>query len=167
MKCGICNDSNPTYTYIYLNGDTSAPLPVRDAGDLVTHKRQQHHDEWMASLQRRKDTKAVRERQERDYAQRRREAGVKAGRTVLFRWADEVEVEITATSMVAAYNLPGYRYPEPVAFGHYEGLKEHSARLQREAAAFLALAYETGSPVPQEDMDQVRAAMDAVRREED
>ena len=169
MRCGICGSDNPTYSYggKYQN-ERPTTLTVQNAVGLVQHKRQQHPDEYKASLQRRKDTKAEHERAARDFVLRRWAAGDAASRTVLYRdpYGDS-EVSVTTTRDIELWTrLEGHRYPEPKLFHAYEDDQLEITRLQNEAALALEGAFAQGTPVPQEDVERVKAAMDAVPREE-
>ena len=172
MRCGICGSDSPTYEDSggWGRGPVTV-LAVHYADQLNTHKRQQHPDEYKASLQRRKDTKAEHERASQDFFRRRQAAGDAAGGVVLFRyhygesmWA---KVEVTTTRGMGFYHrLEDYRYPEPFAFAAYETCLLEIKQLQEQATLALEDAFAHGSPVPQEDVERVKAAMDAVQREE-
>ena len=165
MRCGICGSDNPTYESRSRWGkEVVTVLPVYDSRSLNTHKQQQHPDEYKASLQRRKDTKAEHERADLDYRQRRQAAGDAAGRTVLFQHPyEDLKVEVTTTRRIDSYHrLVDYRYPEPVTFALYQAHLLEIKRLQALADIALEDAFAHGSPVPQEDVDRVKAAMDAV-----
>ena len=169
MRCGICGNDSPTYeAYGFARNTPPTVLPVYDAGDLMAHKRQQHPVEYKAGLQQRKDTKAEHERARLDYERRRREAGQAAGRVALYRWSYAArEPELTHTAAIDSYHrLEDYRYPNPITFALYQEHLAEIASLQDQAAQALRSAYEYGTPVPQEDVDRVKAAMDAVPREE-
>lgn len=168
MRCGICGNEKPTYGFTNFSGQFVKDLAVSSAADLVLHKRQQHPDEYAASQQKRKDTKAAHEQAERDYLRLRKEAGWKAGRTVLAAndWEGS-DISVTTTGAIGAYPpLHRYRYPEPDALDHYYAFQEEITRLQERSKDALQRAYNTGTPVPQEDVDLVRAAMDAVPQPE-
>ena len=165
MRCGICGSDNPAYENSgFLGRSPMTVLAVYDSGSLNTHKRQQHPAEYQASLQRRKDTKAERERVAQDYGQRRRAAGAAAGRVVLYRHPYEKSVvEVTTTKDIEPWTrLEDHRYPEPVSFGVYQRHLLEIKRLQEQAAKALENAFAYGAPVPVEDVERVKAAMDAV-----
>ena len=165
MKCGICGNKEPTWENRGVYGQQPATvLTVHDATDLVTHKRQQHPDEYKAGLQKRQDTRAANERAERDYLQRRGEAGLRTGQTVLYKQPySEWALYIWHTMHISHYDHPeDYRYPDPQAFQEYEALRQEIHALEDRAALALVEAFEQGAPVPQEDVDRVREAMDAV-----
>lgn len=167
MKCGICGSDNPTYESRGHYGiDPMRVLIVHDAGDLVRHKRQQHPDEYEAGLQKRKDTKAEHERIAEDYRQRRRAAGDAAGRAVLYRVPyGEYPIEVRTIRGIDLYfRLEEYRYPQEHHMAAYYALLEEIARLQGLADQEIRAAFDQGDPVPQEDVERVKAAMDAVEK---
>lgn len=158
MKCGICHNATPTYEYRGFGSlQPTRTLPVRDAGDLAQHKRQQHPAEFQAAIEKREAGKQAVERARIERAAKVRDVGQQHGRLALLRYDESSTPILTHTS--EEYSGVYLRYPNKTAFAEYQ-------RLTEAAKTALETAWRLGSRVPQEDIDAVKRTMEEARREE-
>ncbi|GEM_PF-5852830 len=160
MICKLCGGA--VYTSSSHFGSKPIEIPINDQGDLNAHKRQAHPQEYRASIQKRKDSKAAAERAQQARYEAIEQAGKAASRPVVggYTYPPEkplafADLTITMTYQLSAYNLSRYRYPDFDEFGQYL-----LAKAEMEAA--LLEAYNKGAPVPKDDVAKAQAAMDAA-----
>ena len=162
MRCGICNkDTMRDYR-------TSQQVPIRDGDALGRHKRAEHPAEYRAAIEARR-TKAHATRQAQAAEARQvSDARLAASRPVVARDRGEGEPMTCPSSKLARYqlthgnNLPStdVRFPDPAAYRLYEEIMAEIAGLEGDARGYLTAAWEMGTPVTLEHLDELdRAAI--------
>ena len=161
MRCGICGKD----TMLGYRGIRSQ---IYHPADLDYHKRVEHPEEYQAAraarrtkAQATKATKAVE-------AQRVSDARLAASRPVVVRYHGEGEPITHPSSKVARYQVSGkdnhpvtdVRFPDAEAYAQYLGVMVTIAGLEAKARMHLTRAWEMGTPVTLEHLDELdRAAI--------
>ncbi len=155
MRCGICGKDT-------MGGnDTSNQVPIYDADALSRHKKAKHPAEYQTALEaRRIKTEATKQAQVAE-AQRVHDARLAASKPVVSRYRGEEEAETYPSSRLVRYQLYGnnnVRFPDPEAYHQYLNVMATIAGLEAVARAHLTTAWEMGTPVPLEHLDELDRA---------
>lgn len=158
MRCGICGETE--YQRI-LNGRLTT-VRLFNGHELNYHKAQDHPEEYAATAQKRKDTLARKGQAQHDARGRSKEARQAVARDVVIYSRGAYQPYSTA------YNAPRSiepRYPAPVSWLQYRRALEDVGFAQEQVAKWLKIAWEGGTPVPQEDFDAVATAGEQAAKE--
>ena len=160
MKCGICGKDT-------MRGWNDQEVPIYDSGALAQHKRAEHKTEYYAAIEARR-TKAETTAAE---AKRVSDARLAASRPVVVRYR-EWEPPVTYPSSnvhrhevsdAGSQRLTYVRFPDPDRYGDYRSVMAEIVELEAEARGLLTAAWEMGTPVTLEHLDELdRAAINKV-----
>ena len=161
MRCGICNKDT-------FQGYRGELVTIYTIDVLNRHKKRDHPTEYRAAIEARRTKMETTKRAKVAEAQRVSDARLAASRPVVVRDRGEGEPITCPSSALYRWQLnrhvnePGYevRFPEADAYHRYLGLIAESAGLKAEANMQLAVAWEMGTPVTLEHLDELdRAAI--------
>lgn len=163
MKCGICGKD----TFLGFHGEQ---IKIYNVDTLNRHKKADHPKEFLAArVTRRAKAETTRQAQEAE-AQRVSAARLAASRPVVIRSLGQGEPIICPSSKLARWQLnwhggdPGaeVRFPDAQAYREYERIMVQIAGLNATATAVLIAAWERGTPVTLEHLDELDRAAIAV-----
>ena len=160
MRCGICGKDTMRHP---RSGDQ---IPMHDHDALNRHKILEHPIEYRAAREARqakadatKQAKAAEARQVSD-------ARLAASRPVVVRYRGEQEVTTLPSSKILRHQVDPIfdtsrpRFPDADAYQGYKSLMAQIAGLTAEADIYLIIAWEMGTPVTLEHLDELdRAAI--------
>ena len=155
MKCGICGKTT-------MRGYYGEGYPIYDRGDLAQHKKYEHKAEYRAAIEARR-TKAEIAKAE---AQRVSDARLAASRPVVYRSFGQGEPETYPSSKVTWQQVKGWdgqirtdvRFPDAQAYEEYKCVMVEIAGLEAHASVILTRAWELGTPVTLEHLDELDRA---------
>ena len=164
MKCGICGKD----TMRGYGG--SGQLPIYDASDLSRHKKADHPTEYQEAIESRRAKTWTTQRAKVAEAQRVSDARLAASRPVVVRNRGEGEPMTCPSSKLARWQLisswnnqpqkTDVRFPDAEAYHEYLSVMARIAGLEIEAKTHLTAAWERGTPVTLEHLDELdRAAI--------
>ena len=155
MRCGICGKDT------MLHPGSGDQLPIYDADALARHKKAEHRAEYYEAIEARR-AKAHATRQAKFVeAQRVRDARLAASRPVVMQYAGETEFITGPSSQLARYQVNSsgrVRFPDAEAYNQYLSVMAAIAGLEAEARVHLTGAWEMGTPVTLEHLDELDRA---------
>ena len=165
MRCGICGKDT-------MLGYQGIPRPIMDAADLNSHKRVEHPEEYQAAREARRAKAQASKDAKAAEAQRVSAARLAASRPVVVRYLSKAEPITLPSSRLARWQLnyktsdggAEVRFPEAAAYQRYESVMAEIASLAAEVRVHLTAAWEMGTPVTLEHLDELDRA--AVKSEE-
>ena len=165
MRCGICG-KDTMLGYHLATGRVARP--IYGVSDLNHHKAMEHPTEYSAAIAaRRTKAQATRQAQAAE-AQRVSDARLAASRPVVIRQRGEGETTTRPSSEIRRWELSVYqgrpntdvRFPDAGAYAQYLGVMVTIAGLEAKARMHLTRAWEMGTPVTLEHLDELdRAAI--------
>ena len=161
MKCGICGKD----TRLGYHGEQ---VPIYDAHALAQHKKYEHTAEYRAAKAARLAKAQTANQDRAAEAQRVSDARLAASRPVVARLFGSGTPIAYASSKLSRWDVRGgdehqmiyVRFPDAEAYEQYLSVMATIAGLEAEARVHLTAAWEMGTPVTLEHLDELdRAAI--------
>ena len=165
MRCGICGKTT-------MRGHHGEQVPISSPYFLALHKKAEHPTEYRAAIAARRMNAETTRQAKADEAQRVSDARLAASRPVVYRYHGEGEPETYPSSKVNRWHLmdwnnepeTGVRFPDAEAYREYLSVMATIAKLEGLAMTHLTAAWECGTPVTMEHLDELDRA--AITKEE-
>ena len=158
MRCGICGKDT------MLHPGSGDQLPIYDADALARHKKAEHRAEYYEAIEARRAKAWTTKLLKAAEAQRVRDARLAASRPVVMQYAGETELITGPSSQLARYQVNSsgrVRFPDAEAYHQYESVMATIAKLEGLARTYLTEAWQMGTPVTLEHLDELdRAAIE-------
>ena len=165
MKCGICNKTT-------MLGYHDEQVPISSPYLLARHKRYEHRAEHQAAIDARRTKAQTTKQAKATAAQRVSDARLAASRPVVARLFGSGTPIAYASSKLSRWDVRGgdehqmiyVRFPDAEAYEQYLSVMATIAGLESEARVHLTAAWEMGTPVTLEHLDELdRAASPQAR----
>ena len=160
MKCGICNKD-------MFQGYRGEMVTIYTADVLNRHKKRDHPTEYRAAIEARRTKMETTKRAKVAEAQRVTDARLAASRPVVIRSRGEGEPVTYPSSNILRHQVDPIfdtsrpRFPDADAYQGYKSLMAQIAGLTAEADVYLTAAWERGTPVTLEHLDELDRAAKA------
>mgnify|MGYP001577282354 CR=1 FL=1 len=155
MRCGICGKDTMRHP---RSGDQ---IPMHDHDALSRHKILEHPIEYRAAREARQAKADATRRAKVAEAQRVSDVRLAASRPVVMQYAGETELITGPSSQLARYQVNSsgrVRFPDAEAYRQYQRVMATITGLEAEARAYLTEAWEMGTPVTLEHLDELDRA---------
>ena len=160
MRCGICGKDT------MRDPRTGDQRPIYDADALNRHKILEHPIEYRAAREARQAKAWTTKLLKAVEARRVSDARLAASRPVVALHPNEKELKTYPSSKVARHQvrswdggqLTAVRFPEPEVYRLYLSIMGDIAQLEAEAQVRLTTAWEMGTPVTLEHLDELDRA---------
>ena len=155
MRCGICGKDTMRHP---RSGDQ---IPMHDHDALNRHKILEHPIEYRAAREARQAKADATRRAKVAEAQRVSDARLAASRPVVMQYAGETELITGPSSQLARYQVNSsgrVRFPDAEAYHQYESVMATIAKLEGLARTYLTEAWQMGTPVTLEHLDELDRA---------
>ena len=161
MKCGLCGKS----TMLGFRGE---PIKIYGADMLNHHKRREHPTEFQAARVARQAKTETTKQAKAAEAQRVSDARLAASRPVVVRQQGVADPVAYPSSAIHRWQLSTYdnnqpntdvRFPAAEPYQLYQGTMGVIAVLEAEAKVHLTDAWERGTPVTLEDLEELDRAV--------
>ena len=156
MNCAICGKT----TMLGYHGEQ---VPIRDAHALAQHKRLEHPAAYQVTIAARRTKAWTTKLAKVAEIQRVYDARLAASRPVVYSY-NGVTTTCPSSDVMRWHIFSGgatqtdVRFPDAAAFRLYEEIKEEIAKLEADARGHLTCAWEMGTPVTLEHLDELDRA---------
>ena len=162
MRCGICNKDT-------FQGYRGELVTIYTIDVLNRHKKRDHPTEYRAAIEARRTKMETTKRAKVAEAQRVSDARLAASRPVVVRSRGEEDPETYPSSRLTRYQVRDWnyrsqtdvRFPNPAAYLLYEDTMAEIRGLEGDARGYLLAAWEMGTPVTLEHLDELDLAAKA------